>query len=185
MNMSAPLTTLCDSLEADRATLLAAVQRVPAPLRSRKPAPDRWSVANVLEHLAIVESRALVLARGLIETAPPLGGNGCDAPTPINRAMLQDRSARVQAPGPIQPKGTLSADEALAALERSRAELMTVIAAAEGRDLRQVSRPHPVLGILDGYQWLGSIGGHEERHALQILEIADAIAVQDRSSATS
>jgi len=183
MNMSSPLRTLSAALAADRATLLAAVERVPVSLRSRKPAPDCWSVADVLEHLAIVESRALVLARGLVESAPPLDV-GCE-PTPINRAVLQNRSTRIQAPGPILPTGTLSADDAITALERSRAELMDVIAAAEGRDLRQVSRPHPVLGKLDGYQWLGAIGGHEERHALQILEIGDPLTKQDLGSAAS
>ena len=39
-------------LDAEREGLLAAVQRVPAELRDRRPAAMRWSIAEVLEHLA-------------------------------------------------------------------------------------------------------------------------------------
>jgi len=42
-------------LDANRAVLHAAVDAVPPALRERKPGPDRWSVAETLEHLSRVE----------------------------------------------------------------------------------------------------------------------------------
>ena len=92
--------------------------------------------------------------------------------TAIDRAALANRTTRITAPDPIQPTGTVNADEAWAALERSREQLFGLLEAAEGRDLTQITRPHPVLGLLDGYQWIAAIGGHEERHMAQIEEIA-------------
>lgn len=175
MNQPSPIAAVRDSLNADRATLHAAVDRVPPALRSQKPAADRWSVAEVLEHLSIVEGRVLIMLGSLIPSAPvDTGATG--GATAIDRARLQDRSNRITAPDPIQPTGRLSADEAWAALEQSRTDLLILLEAADGRDLTQITRQHPVLGPLDGYQWLAAVGGHEERHAAQILEIADELA---------
>jgi hypothetical protein len=48
---------LLSDLEARHAELLAAVEDVPVELRGRRFAAERWSVAEVLEHLATTESR--------------------------------------------------------------------------------------------------------------------------------
>ncbi|MEQ1729051.1 MAG: DinB family protein [Vicinamibacterales bacterium] len=165
-----PIAALRFALNADRRTLRAAVARVPTSLLTVKPAPDRWSVAEVLEHLSIVERGALMRVRGLIQEAPVV-----DAPTaltPIDRDFLQNRAKRIMAPERIKPTGTMSIDAALAALESSREELLAILHEAEGRDLSKATQPHPALGPLDGYQWIALIGGHEMRHALQIDEIA-------------
>ncbi len=169
MNTPSSIATLRTALNADRRALRAAVERVPASLRTVKPAPDRWSVAEVLEHLSIVERGALMRVRALIQEAPAV-----DAPaalTPIDRDFLKNRTKRIMAPDRIQPTGTVSVDAALTALENSREELLAVLGEAEGRDLSQVTQPHPALGPLDGYQWIAIIGGHEMRHSLQIEEI--------------
>src|SRR5690349_15847723 len=49
------LTELLAYADAQRAVLLAAVESVPAPLRDQRPAPDSWSVAEILEHLHLAE----------------------------------------------------------------------------------------------------------------------------------
>jgi hypothetical protein len=33
-----------------------------------------------------------------------------------------------------------------------------------------VSAPHPIFGALNGYQWILSVGKHEERHLIQLRE---------------
>ena len=175
MSHASPIAAVRDSLNADRATLRAAVDRVPPTLRTQKPAADRWSVAEVLEHLSIVEGRVVMMLGAMIPSAPAIA-EAVGGATSIDRAAMRNRSNRISAPDPIQPTGTLSADEAWAALEQSRTGLLLLLGTAEGRDLTQISRQHPVLGPLDGYQWLASVGGHEERHALQIVEIANELA---------
>src|SRR5215207_5329643 len=42
-------------LDANRVVLRAAVDGVPLELREKRPAPERWSVAEVIEHLTRVE----------------------------------------------------------------------------------------------------------------------------------
>ena len=175
MSNVSPLAVLRESLARDRAALHAAVDRVPAGLRTQKPAPDRWSVQDVLEHLTLVEGRSAMLLRALSEAAPPFGDTSPVDPTAVDRALLANRTMKVSAPEPIQPTGTMSVEAALAALDGARAQLLAVLDAAEGKDLSKVSRPHPALGPLDGYQWVGALGGHEMRHTLQIDEIHAAL----------
>jgi hypothetical protein len=80
------------------------------------------------------------------------------------------------APAMIQPTGTMDAATAWAALEQSRTVLLEAIRTAEGRDLAAVTRAHPRLGSLTGYEWIAALGGHEERHTAQIAEIVEVLA---------
>jgi hypothetical protein len=170
------LVAIRTALTADREALRAAVDRVPLHLRSQRPSPDRWSVAEVLEHLAIVEERSTAALAPRIAEAPALAGPGFRPDDGALRTAVTNRSNRVTAPDFITPTGQVDAETAWAKLQNSREQLMALIHQAEGRDLSTVSRTHPVLGAIDGYQWLMSIGGHEARHTAQILEIAAALS---------
>ena len=77
--------------------------------------------------------------------------------------------------GGVSGTGGVTAAAALELLERTRASLLAAMDQAEGKDLSNVSRQHPALGPLDGYQWIGSLAGHEMRHTLQIEEIRKAL----------
>ena len=183
MRTGSQIDALIDDLTDDRARLAEAVEHVPVPLRGQRPAPDRWSVAEILEHLMIVEQRAATIVRELAASAPASsGGTAGNAVIAFDRSVLRDRSHRVMAPAMIQPTGTMDAAAAWTALQQSRAVLLKEIRAAEGRDLAAVTRPHPRLGPLTGYEWIAAIGGHEERHTAQIVEIAETLA-PGRSSA--
>lgn len=164
-------------LAADRETLREAVNRVPVAWRERRVDPARWSVAEVLEHLATIEKNIATMFVGFLAAAPMLElarePKAIEAPL---RARLLDRTQLIEAPAPIQPTGTMDSETALRALEERRQELLSIIANADEKDLTAVSRPHRVFGPLDGYQWLMTLGGHEARHAAQIAELAEQIA---------
>jgi len=169
------LQIVLHELKKDRAALRAAVGRVPAARRQQRPAPDRWSVSEVIEHLAIVEARSAAAIGAETATAPMLAQDSGAAPTEFDRTKVLDRSTKAQAPEFIQPQGHMDFNAAWSALEQAWTALDALITSAAGRDLTSIGRTHPFLGQLDGYQWLLSIGGHERRHTAQILEIADAI----------
>lgn len=60
--MQPRIQEILSHLDTRRADLRAAVDAVPASERGTRPAPDRWSAGEVLEHLAMVEGR---MARGI------------------------------------------------------------------------------------------------------------------------
>ena len=183
MTTSSSLASIRTTLAADRERLRAAVEHVPVSARETRPAPDRWSVAEVLEHLALVEGRVAGLFGMLLADAPRLDAAAGGVATELDRAGLRDRERRITAPDAIQPTGKVSAATAMATLEQTRQQLLALLDKIESErvDLSKVSRQHPVLGPLDGYQWIHAVGGHEERHTMQIAEIAAALAGGTRS----
>ena len=166
-------------LDAARAALGAAVERVPPALRQQRPGPDRWSAAEVIEHVSIVErlfggrvTDAILAARstGLAAEA----GDRLPLPDAIETRMA-DRVNKRTAVEAAQPTGTLDAVAAWAALESGHERLRQAVAGAEGLALGQVMLAHPFFGEMSVYQFVELMAAHEMRHAAQITEIASAL----------
>jgi uncharacterized damage-inducible protein DinB len=162
-------------LDTERAALLANVARVAEQDRSRRPAPDRWSVAEVLEHLATVERgiAKLLTVRGR-ETPSP---DSLPA-TPLDAdriAALRGRDKRLEAPERVKPSGSVNAADALSALETARASLRKALVDADPASLDGCTHTHPVLGTLTLRDWVHFVAHHEARHAAQVAEIAEQI----------
>jgi uncharacterized damage-inducible protein DinB len=159
-----------------RTTLRAALDAVPLELRERAPAAGRWSVAQILEHLAVVEAQIATLLRRGVRTAmaqgplPPIADQTPVLPT-IDGALLLDRERRIQAGPNVQPKQSLSADAAWQALTDSRAQLVALLHDLDGKCTDAVQAPHPVLGSLTLHQWFAFTGFHEARHAAQVRSV--------------
>lgn len=174
------LEELMKYAETQRAGLLAAVAAVPESLRERRPGPDAWSIAEVLEHLQIVEGGVARLISRKLERACA-AGLGPETETgsllrSLDRFALLERGTSMLAPDFVQPRGTLTAAEAAAALAESRRALREALAAGDGLALGAVSAPHVLLGPLTLYQWVLFVGQHEYRHTIQIGEIAQQMA---------
>lgn len=175
--MHPALSDVLARLEQSRAALRDAIARVPPHLRDQPPASDRWSVAGVLEHLALVDERSIgTLGSKIAEarsTLPPEEGDPALL-APNLEAMLTDRTERRQAPAPLHPSG-LRCDEAWTRAEASRAAFVDLITAADGLALSRVIHEHQRFGALNVYQWAGFLAAHESRHAQQLLEIASQL----------
>lgn len=172
------LVDLLDLLAAARRELAAALERVPADLRDRAPADGAWSVAQLLEHLALVEGRSMAAFERVAEGAPPREPDEAvaDDAHRFDDAPLLDRGVRVTAPEIVQPTGRESAEEAWVQLGRARERTEAILRAVDGRALERVTLKHPRFGPLNGYRFVAVLAAHERRHALQLREIGDALA---------
>ncbi len=170
--MQTQLAEVIARLDQARAELCAAVDAVPAPLRSRQPAPERWSVGQILEHLSLVERRFGAIIAMRIDEARAAGlgpEQHARAPLPLNlQQLMADRANRRNAPEAVQPKGHVEPQSAWTEVERARADLKATVIAADGLALSQVVHHHPVFGTLNVYQLIEFIAGHETRHSRQI-----------------
>jgi uncharacterized damage-inducible protein DinB len=138
-----------------------------------KPAPDRWSVAEVAEHIAISESTifGLVQKRVMESPAAPEKREQVKGKDQVILERLPDRSHKAQAPEILRPTGRWATEGDLTkAFEESRKTTMDYIRTTND-DLRDHFFDHPVFGTLDGYQWLLLISGHSARHTEQIEEV--------------
>jgi hypothetical protein len=157
-----------EEIDSVRARLLAAVGPLTAEQLSFRPSPERWSVAEIVEHLSITEARLAGLLAALVEKLEASGAGGA-AFEPVSLAQFIERARgeQYQAPDEIRPKGAPLADS-LAALDNSRSTLAALRPRVERVDGKLARFPHPAWGPLDLYQWLAFIGAHERRHLAQI-----------------
>ena len=174
---------LLDHLETQHRALRAAVDAVPVELRERRPSLDAWSVAEVIEHVAIIERRLAQRLDALVAEARARGvGPETDTSAVVDPAahrMLLDRSHRVTAPTGAHPSGTVDAERAWAELEAAHATLRASVLAGDGLALGTVTAAHPRFGELDWYRWVAFAGGHEARHAAQIRDVATTLIGTD------
>jgi len=131
--------------------------------------PDCWSIAEVVEHLALIEDMVLgILAK--IGDAP--AGPADRDPKQVDAfilAKMPDRSEKAQAPPQATPTARWTPAATLEHFRESRARTATI--ARSTTDLRGHVIPHPAFGPLDGYEWVLAVAAHSERHTKQILEV--------------
>jgi hypothetical protein len=138
-----------------------------------KPAPDRWSVAEVSEHIAVAESSIFGFVQKQIVTSPAAPEKRAEAAgkDEIILTKVPDRSHKVQAPEFLKPTNRWATEaDVIKAFEDSRRTTMDYVRTTND-DLRDHFGPHPVLGPLDAYQWILLISAHSERHTKQIEEV--------------
>jgi hypothetical protein len=159
-------------IEAETAKLKQAYEAVPPERRAERHAPDRWSAAEVVHHLAIVERRLALRMAAFVEqlrAVPPETDVSPVLPT-INTARTVDRTRRFVTSEAGTPKAN-DAETAWSDLENARRALIAAILSGDGLAFGTVSAPHPALGNLSGYEWIAFAGAHAARHADQIREM--------------
>src|SRR5579871_3970091 len=156
---------LLDHLETSRQTLLAAVAGLTDAQSNFKPSADALSVANTVEHLAIVEDLVAMRLEQL-PTSPDTGATAFNDPDEVLLQKTMDRSQKFKTPERGAPTGK-SLKESLHRLAVRRRQIVGFIETAPA-DFRKHTMPHPVFGLLDGHQWVIALGGHCQRHVQQI-----------------
>ncbi len=137
-----------------------------------KAAPDRWSIMETAEHIAVTED--LIWERvGTFMKSPA---------APEKRATVQgkeetimkaipDRSQKATAPEQLNPTGRWKTGAEIAKhFDATRAKEIAYIAETK-EDLRNHFGEHPFLKTLDAWQWLLFNGAHGKRHTAQIMEV--------------
>jgi len=133
--------------------------------------PDRWSIAEVAEHIAISETTILQLVTDKMLKAPAIPRNPDTVPDEKLLAWLLDRTSKFQAPEMLKPTNRWATREALTKDFLAAREKTTTYVRTTTDDLHGHGGPHPVFKMLDGYQWLLLLSGHSARHTAQIAEV--------------
>ena len=158
-------------LKKTEAGVLEGAKGLSAAQLNFKQAPDRWSVAEVLEHIASAEDFLMDMVHGQVMTAPARPpGDDVKAIDAMVQTMLTDRSHKLQAPEPLKPNNRYgSAADSLKHFEASRAATIKFL--NDTKDLRDHAIDSPLGKKLDGYEWVLFIAAHSERHTKQLLEV--------------
>jgi hypothetical protein len=133
--------------------------------------PDRWSIAEVAEHIAVSETTILQLVTEKILKGPATPPNPDPIPDEKLLAMLMDRSSRFQAPEFLRPTSRWATRDALTKDFAAARDRTVEYVKTTSDDLHGHSAAHPVFKTLDGYQWMVLLSGHAARHTAQIQEV--------------
>jgi len=162
-------------LEKTRAEVLAATKGLSKAQWNFKQATNRWSVAEVTEHIAAAEDFLMGMIKDKVMVSPPRAeGEDFKATDEFVLKTIPDRTVKVQAPEPLQPNNRFgSPKESLTHFKKSRAQ--TIAFLKNTPDLRAHAMDSPMGKKLDGYEWVLLVAAHSERHTKQIEEVkADA-----------
>ena len=162
-------------LDETRSHLLDEVADLAPDQFARQPSPTEWSTAQVLDHLALVESQLNRHFRAMLERKVPTTVGMVDRlrrlpPRLAAYRIMKVKNPSVVTPGEVQPK-----EQLLARLAQSRVDLKALIADTREHDLSKLRFAHFALGGFNLYEWFAFIGYHEERHRKQIVEIKTKI----------
>lgn len=177
--MHSHLSEVFALLDHSRTTLRQAVDSVPPNLRRARPEAGRWSVAEVLEHLALVNRFfAQRIADAIAEARA--AGLGVEShareglPAGVVESMAS-RGHRREAREAVMPTGAVDADTAWDDLDQAREAVRAAAAGGDGLALGSVRVDHRLFGSLTLYQWVELTAAHEVRHADQIREVGAAL----------
>jgi DinB family protein len=159
--------------EETRRSFIEAVDSLSDAQWRYKAGPDRWSIAEVAEHIAVTEETLfnLVTKQLMLTPAAPEKKEAARGKDTLLRAAITNRGVRSQAPEMLKPANRWATEgELVKAFNASRDKTISYITETQD-DLRGHFYPHPVFKDLDAYQWLIFISGHSARHTAQISEI--------------
>jgi hypothetical protein len=144
-----------------------------------KPAPDRWSIAEIAEHAVFVLERVGGPMQDILAQAPaPPADRDFRRVDAIVIHQFPTRLAKFPTPEFALPGSRFgSPSEALPVLVKSYSQLSDCL--EHTPDLREHALEAPPLkaltsgafDLMDGYQWILAAAAHAERHTKQILEV--------------
>ena len=164
--------SVVEGLRASEMRLAEAVRGVTAAQASFRTGPERWSIAEVLEHLVVWEEFML----GAVERAvnEPARDQDVREKDGLVLGLAGSREKRLKAREAAMPQGRWTDVGVMLKLFEERRARTIAFAESTDADLRSHFFAHVTFGDLDCYQWLVAMGQHTLRHVAQIEEILDA-----------
>ena len=157
-------------LETSKKGVLGATKGLSEAQWNFKPAPDKWSVAECMEHIAAAEDYIRGLITEKVMAAPAAPDRDIAKIDAGIMANVPDRTNKVQAPEPIRPTNRYGSPEgSIKHFAETRATTEEFVKNTLG--LRAHAIDSPVGGKWDAYEWVLLIAAHSERHTKQIEEV--------------
>ena len=182
--MQKRLAEILAYLDVSRTRVRESVAQVNSSFAEIRPRSEAWSVAEIVNHLAIVEANVakLITRSSIWGRENGIGPETSDESVlrTLDSHSIAEGGTPFTAPERITPPRESKMEDAERALIESRRALRGALADADGLDLSAITRPHPRFGDLNMYQWALFVGQHDERHVRQIertlIEVRESAA---------
>lgn len=185
-------------IEESQKEFFAAIDGVNDEQWKWKPAPDRWSVGEIAEHIVLAEAwqfgsvrRAISLpvnpnwenqtkeasqeATAWLRKVSPVSPGlvqQTTGKTEFMERVIGPRLGRARALEFIIPRGGMTQARVRELFDSQRAEMVKFVKETEvDLEKHTLENPFPVFGMLNAYQWLIYAPLHTMRHGKQIAEV--------------
>lgn len=135
-----------------------------------RPTEERWSAAELVAHLMMVERAVIEKADRVAQKSPKRISILKRIHVPM--ALVEVRLIRRKTPIPVDAEMLRDKEAMLAELREVRERTVAFLEETRSRDLSEYCWAHPALGTLNTYEWIRFIASHEVRHTKQMREIA-------------
>lgn len=135
-----------------------------------KPAPERWSIGEVVEHIVLADALLFDTAVKALDGRMDEAWNATLAKSDVLRKALPNRSRRVDAPAAIKPQQAMTRAALVSRFKEQRAKALA-FARETDKPLKAHTAQNPFFGSLNAHQWLLYIPLHHVRHNQQIAEV--------------
>jgi uncharacterized damage-inducible protein DinB len=181
--------------ETVRRQIITRVETLSEAQQTSHPTEGCWSVAEIIEHLSIIEQNMVRLIGMLLRKAESAAAENSSAaqagddthdadaaptttarpfkPFSLDGLVETIKDKKLTAPEQVRPNGQVALADSLANLQQTRAAVESFRPRLETADLEAATYPHPFFGDLNASQWLAFIGHHEARHLRQIERLLD------------
>jgi hypothetical protein len=124
------------------------------------PDGEKWTIAEIVEHIAIVQDGMTKISAKLL-TKAQAAGKTSDGAVRLSENFAskaaEAATLKFEAPDRVRPTGNQTVEESLRKMD-----------AFESVECSDYKFPHPFMGDLTAHEWLALVGGHEARHLKQI-----------------
>jgi hypothetical protein len=168
----ADLAKALELLESSKKDVLAATQGLSPAQWNFKAAPEKWSIAECMEHIASAEDYIRGMIVQNVMSAPAAPDRDTAKIDVAIIANVEDRSSKHQAPEPLKPTNRFGSPQgSIDHFVESRAKTEEFLKTTPGLRDHAVDNPSGQGPKWDAYEFILLIGAHSERHSKQILEV--------------
>jgi hypothetical protein len=161
-----------------RERLKGLIAAIPPEKTSVLPDGEKWTIAQILEHISVVDESTAKICAKLLKKAQEAGQTS-DGRVVISDNFLQRgveiATMKVEAPSFVQPSGEKSIAESLSKLDETAERISEMRPLFESVNGTEFKFPHPFFGEITAQEWLALKGGHEMRHLKQIERLLEQI----------
>ena len=145
---------------------------------SSLPDGEKWTIAQIVEHLSMVEEGMAKICSKLL-TKAQADEKTSDGTVKISAGFVEKgaevATVRLEAPDWVKPVGGKTVGESILKMDDNRRRLQEIRPLFENYDCNENKFPHPFFGDISAVEWLTLVGGHEARHLRQIKNLIEKI----------
>lgn len=180
-----PKQQILVELESARAAVLDFVSSLADDLWTES-APQTWSPAQIVAHLAMVDTATLTaIRRGESGEGPRRKLTFRERYLAIPPVAIRYPVIKVEAPSWVRPESTASRDEALRKIATSRRDLLAFLESHSQEDLDRLAVRHPFFGWMSAAHGLRLLAAHDRRHLTQMRRVVAQTSKKPRARAVA